>query len=127
MAAEHDHPECIYIVDDDLGMRHALERLFMASGWKSRTFASGEALLAISNGRDAACFVIDLHLPGLSGFELWAELSREGLDRPVVFITAHDQPSNRLLAEQIGAAGYFVKPFSGRKLVATAERAIRHR
>jgi DNA-binding response OmpR family regulator len=49
-----------------------------------------------------------------------------GIDRPVVFITGQDRESSRRLAEQIGAAGYFIKPFHGRDLVETVKKSACH-
>lgn len=115
----------IFVVDDDPSMLQAVERLLEAFGWRIRIFEGAEPLLESGDAESASCFVFDIHLPDISGFELWAQLAKEGIERPVVFITAHDHLASRLLAEQLGAAAYFAKPFSGRSLVSAIEKAVR--
>jgi DNA-binding response OmpR family regulator len=69
--------------------------------------------------------VLDIHLPGLSGFELRRELARSGVRQPpVIFVTGHDEPAAREQAEALGAAAYLPKPFAGRALVAAVTLAV---
>lgn len=109
--------ELIIVVEDDPSMCHALERLLDTAGLRSRSFPSAEALLASGQAAHAACLVMDIRLPGQSGFDLWRYLVDKGIDPPVIFVTGHDLPVVREQAEQAGAASYFVKPFSGRQFV----------
>jgi FixJ family two-component response regulator len=116
----------IVVVDDDDGMRLAFERVLNAAGFRAVTFASAEILLQCNAADRAACLVLDIHLPGLSGFELRRELVRTGAKQPpVIFITGHDDPGARDQAEALGAAAYLPKPFAGRTLVEAVVRAIR--
>src|SRR5215467_15826548 len=108
----------IVVVEDDPSMSHAIERLLAAGGFRSRAFASAEDLLTSESAGDAACFVFDIQLPGLSGFELRARLRDMGINRPVFFITAYDHEATREEATRTTAAGYFPKPFDGRKFIA---------
>lgn len=115
----------IVVVDDDDGMRRAAERVLNAAGFRAVTFASAEILLESDAADGAACLVLDIHLPGLSGFELRRELVRTGSTQPpVIFITGHDEPAAREQAEALGAAAYLPKPFAGRALVAAVSRAV---
>ena len=106
------------IVEDDDSVRRAVERVLQAAGYLTRAFASGEALLAASTAPDAACLVLDINLPGVSGFELYARIAESGRPAPVVFITAHDSATSRETAARSGAQAYLLKPFSGRELLA---------
>jgi FixJ family two-component response regulator len=114
----------VIVVEDDASMSQALERILRLGGFAPRTFASAEALLAAGDAAGAACLVLDVHLPGLTGFELRERLARSGSCTPVIFITAHDEPGSRQRAERAGAAAFLTKPFSGHALVDAVARAV---
>jgi len=107
----------IVIVEDDPSMDVAIVRLLRAVGLQPQSFPSAEALLASNAAADADCFVFDVQLPGISGFELRARLAKEGNMRPVIFITAYDHATVREQVREAGAAGFFPKPFPGREFV----------
>jgi FixJ family two-component response regulator len=114
----------LLVVEDDDGMRHAIERLLDAAGFRVASFSSAEELLSESTASSAACLIFDVHLPGLSGFELRRVLARTGSTPPVIFITADDTPAAREEAGRLRAAAYLPKPFQGRELVAAVSRAV---
>jgi FixJ family two-component response regulator len=68
--------------------------------------------------------VLDVRLPGKSGIELTRELSAGGSRIPVIFITAHDEPSVHEAVARCGAAALLIKPFAGRKLLDTLESTL---
>ena len=84
-------PTTIAIVEDDPSFSRALERLLRTSGFEPHTFASTEEFLGSAAPESYACLIIDLHLPGMSGFELFNHLAASAWPRPAVFITAHNQ------------------------------------
>lgn len=104
-------------------MLQALERLLGAAGMSVRGFASPEALLASDALGHASCLVLDVELPGLSGFELQRQLAAAGVALPVVFITGHDHPVFRRDAGLAGA-DYLTKPFPGRDLLRAVRRHL---
>jgi two-component system response regulator FixJ len=108
----------VLVVDDDDGMREAIESLLDAAGFESALYASAEALLAGGAVEGALCIISDLKLPAMSGFELLIELRARGGRLPVIVITAHDAPGVRADAERHGAAAYLPKPFLGSALLA---------
>jgi FixJ family two-component response regulator len=114
----------VLVVDDDEGMREAIESLLGAAGFATVTYASAEALLASELIGEALCIVSDLKLPAMSGFDLLAKLRTRGAQPPVIMITAHDAPGVRSEAARLGAAGYLAKPFGGHSLLAAIEHAI---
>jgi FixJ family two-component response regulator len=116
-------PAQIAVVEDHEGLRRALERLLQASGHEAMSFACAESLLASEEGRRAACLILDIRLPGLSGFELRERLASEGFDAPVIYVTAHDDPAARQRAAREGAP-FFLKPVSGRELLAAIGRML---
>jgi FixJ family two-component response regulator len=119
-----DREQTIVVVDDDVRMGEAVNRLLTAAGFHALAFRSAEALLQSGVTAKAACLVLDVQLPGLSGFELNRQLVGAGTKLPVVFMTAYDAPSAREDAQQAGAIAFFTKPFSGHRLVSAIRRAL---
>ena len=113
----------IVVVEDDAGMKRAIERLLRAAGFQSVSFASAEELLQTEAAYSAACLVLDIHLPGLSGLELARVLVRSGRAKPVIFITGQDEESLRDEAQRLGC-GYFRKPFDGKALLEAIRAAV---
>ena len=104
-------------------MRHAIRRLLEIEGFEAGLFDSAEALLEAGVAPDAKCLVLDIQLPGMSGFDLQRHLEAAGAARPVIFITAHDLPRIRERA-LANADSYLVKPFLSETLVDAVTRAL---
>jgi FixJ family two-component response regulator len=100
----------IAIVEDDASLRRALERLLCASGFDAHTFASAEEFLGSSMVESHACLILDVRLPGMSGFELFDHLTASAYPRPAIFITAQDEESVRQQASRIPNSVYLRKP-----------------
>ena len=81
----------IVIVEDDASMRQAIERLLLAADYDVLWYESAEAVGAVEAAMTADCLILDNHLPGMSGFELYRTLTRSGLTTPAIFISAHDE------------------------------------
>ena len=111
----------VLVVDDDVGMREAIETLLGAAGIDCAVYGSAEALLDAGIADGAVCVISDLKLPAMSGFDLLGQLRARGAQPPVILITAHDSPSVRLEAQRLGAAAYLAKPFAGRALLAAID------
>ena len=109
----------IVIVEDDPSMSQALERILRLAEHRTITYSSAEAMLAHSHAAGAACLIIDVQLPGMTGLELHARLMETGPAPPVIFITAFDEPETRASAQRAGAVALLAKPFSGRLLLET--------
>src|SRR6266852_7457350 len=101
----------ISIVDDDLPVRRALRRLIQAAGYTVETFASAREFLDASPVGRTSCLVLDIHMDGMSGFELAEQLAADRAAIPIIFITAHDSTPTRERARRAGVAGYLPKPF----------------
>jgi FixJ family two-component response regulator len=114
----------ISIVDDDLSVRRALRRLVRSAGYSVETFASAREFLdSLPSGR-TACLVLDIHLEGMSGFELQEQMAADAAPIPVIFITAQDDAATRERARQTSACAYLRKPFDEQVLLAAIGRAI---
>jgi len=106
------------LVEDDIGLSHALERVLNVAEFRTVCFDSAESFLKVSGLIRPSCLVVDVQLPGINGFELREALAKVFLPvPPVIFITAHDEPDARLRASAADAAAFLVKPFTGRTLV----------
>ena len=108
----------VAVVDDEEPVRRALERLFRSAGLETETFSSGRAMLEDLARREPDCVVLDLHMPGMSGFELQDLLARRERRIPVVVLTGHDTPESFARATAGGASAYLRKPVDGDALLA---------
>ena len=116
--------QLIIIVDDDPEMNLAVRRLLNAAGFHTRSFPSAEALLASNELFTAAFLILDVNLPGLSGFQLYRRLQERGVRLPVVFTTAYDNSESQNEAAAAGALAYLPKPFIARPLLAAIAQAL---
>jgi FixJ family two-component response regulator len=117
----------ICVVDDDLSLLRALQRLLRAGGFDVATFSSAEEFLEWPGRARAACLVLDVHLGGLDGFALQERLVASGCRIPVLFITALDDAATRERARLAGAVEYLRKPFDDESLLGAVHRAVRDR
>jgi FixJ family two-component response regulator len=114
----------IAIVDDDPSVRRALRRLVQTAGYVAQTFASARQFLDwLPRGR-AGCLVLDIHLDGMSGFDLQERLVADGAGVPVIFITADDDTPTRERIEKSGAVAHLWKPVDDRALLGAIGRAL---
>jgi FixJ family two-component response regulator len=109
----------ISIVDDDDGIRGAIEALVRSLGLATRTFASAETFLQSSSVAETRCLILDVHMPGMSGLELQEHLSRLGSEIPIIFITAYPDETIKARALSAGALCFLHKPIDlrGRRLL----------
>src|SRR5262245_8401700 len=120
--------ELVAVVDDDSEVRVALMRLLSSAGFETETFASGAEFVQSITGDEhtPGCVVLDLHMPGLSGFDVQEQLSEQHPEVPVVIITGHDTAEARRRALSLGARAYFSKPVDGEALLVAIEEALHH-
>ena len=112
------------MVDDEEPVRRALERLLRSAGIETETFASGGAMLEDLARREPDCVVLDLHMPGMSGFEVQERLASREHRIPVVVLTGQDTPESFDRATTCGASAYLRKPVDGGELLAAVSDAI---
>src|SRR5689334_12501815 len=107
----------VLVVEDDASMRRAIGRLLTAAGYDQAEFPSAEELLASQAAASALCVVSDIHLPGMSGFDLVEALRRQHQRMPAVLVTAFDTPALRAAAQRMPATAYLPKPFEGEAII----------
>jgi len=115
----------IVVVDDDTEMNKATSRLLQVAGFHPTAFLSAEDLLADGAAEGAACLILDIHLPGMTGLELCRLLHGRGIVAPVIFITGYEDREMRAQARELGAIDFFAKPFAGSSLLGAVRRALR--
>jgi FixJ family two-component response regulator len=106
----------IAVVDDDAGVRTALQQLLRSAGFVAVVFASAEEFLASRRQADIDCLIADINLPGMSGVALVQVLAAEGGSPCVVLITGRDDPHTLELIGRAGAVPLLRKPFSDEEL-----------
>jgi FixJ family two-component response regulator len=114
----------IGIVDDDASILRALSRLLGGAGFAVRAFGSAEEFLGLEHPETIDCLVLDIQMPGLSGFDLQERLAAARLPIPIIFITAHDDPLTRERARKSGAIAYLTKPFDAHALLEAVAKAL---
>jgi FixJ family two-component response regulator len=113
----------ISVVDDDPSLLRAVSRLLRAAGFAVEAFPSAEHFLEREHPVAPRCLVLDVHLSGMTGFELHERLLEAGTPPPVIFITAHDDVATRERARRAGAVQYLRKPFEDAALIGAIHRA----
>src|SRR4051812_37172199 len=107
----------IAIVDDEESVRRALGRLLVSGGLDVDLFCAGSSFLEALNSRRPDCVVLDLHMPGMSGFDVQAQLTKSGQQIPIIAITGHDTPETKSRILAAGAVAYLRKPVQGTALL----------
>ncbi|HJZ79972.1 MAG TPA: response regulator [Pyrinomonadaceae bacterium] len=102
----------ICVVDDDPSMLRMLTRSMSAAGFEVAPFSSAEALLISGQISRAACLILDVDLPGLSGLELQQRLNLTGRNVPIIFISGQATEKKRHRALLDGAVAFLDKPFN---------------
>ena len=119
-----ESPSQVYIVDDDISIREALSTLIRSVGLSVRTFTSAVEFLDAALPEAAACLVLDVRLPGLSGLDLQGELARAGVHIPIIFISGHGDIPMTVRAMKAGAVEFLPKPFREQDLLGAIAEAI---
>jgi two-component system, LuxR family, response regulator FixJ len=107
----------IAIIDDNESIQDSLRDLIESGGFEARCFGSAKAFLESDLRCGAACLIVDIRMPKMSGLELQARLKQEGHNIPIIFVTAYDDAEVRALAMKEGAVEFLQKPFDHQMLL----------
>jgi FixJ family two-component response regulator len=117
----------IAIVDDDDALRNSLEDLIRSIGFQTQGFRSAEAFLNSNHtARDAACLILDVRMPGMSGLDLQRQIVAAKWQIPIIFITSHADDVARARALDAGAVAFLYKPFHEEELLNAIDAALKH-
>ena len=115
----------VFLVDDDPSVRRALARLIKSAGHQVQTFVSAREFLQTgAGGQEAACLVLDVRMPGLTGMELQRELQTLNRNVPIVFMTGHGNIPMSVEAMKAGAVDFLPKPVKDTDLLRAIEQAL---
>ena len=114
----------VFVIDDDGGMRQAIQDLVESVGLRAEAFATGEEFLEKRRTADASCLVLDVRLPQMSGLEFQQKLAELGVRIPIIFITAHGDIPMSVRALKGGAVEFLTKPFRDQDLLDAIQQAL---
>jgi FixJ family two-component response regulator len=114
----------VYVIDDDPGIRTALGRLFRSVDLHAEFFASASELRRRKLPSIPSCLVLDVRLPGVSGFELHAELTKANIRIPIIFVTAYGDVPMSVRAMKDGAIDFLTKPYRDQDMLDAVYAAI---
>jgi two-component system, OmpR family, response regulator MprA len=115
----------ILVVDDDVSLRTALERVLGASGFEVAVAEDGDEALALLRKRQFDAVVLDVVMPGRDGIGVCESLRRAGSQLPILMLTARDTIRDRVTGLEAGADDYLTKPFANDELIARLRALLR--
>ena len=115
----------VFVVDDEVSVREALESLVRSAGFEVETFASAQDFLDRRKADKPGCLVLDVRLPGLSGLDLQKRIVEANQEIPIIFITGHGDVPTSVQAMKAGAVEFLMKPFSDQALLDAIQQAIK--
>lgn len=114
----------IFVVDDDLSVRRAMQRLMRSAHFDVQTFASAEDFIQAGCMDKAGCLLLDVRMPGVDGLELQELMQERHCRMPVIFISAHNDQEARRRAVAGGAVDFFIKPVDDVRILQTIREAL---
>ncbi len=114
----------VFVVDDDISVREALEGLISFAGWRAETFASASEFLARQQVFAPTCLILDVSLPDLNGLDLQERLAADRMDMPIIFITGYGDVPMTVRAMKAGAVEFLTKPFNDSVLLSAIRSAL---
>ena len=119
-----DKNAIVYIVDDDVSVCLALERLIRSAGYQAATFYSALEFLDNKVAEDPCCLILDVQMPELTGIDLQTELDKRGISIPIIFLTGHGTIPMGVQAMKNGATDFLTKPCNDDVLLEAVHHAI---
>src|ERR1700757_873650 len=118
----------VYVIDDEISVGTALQRLLRSVGLAVQTFTSAQEFLDAGPQDAPGCVVLDVRMPGMSGLEVQQQLAATGICLPVIFLTGYADVEMTVRAMKAGASEFFTKPFHEQQLLDAIQAALqRHR
>jgi FixJ family two-component response regulator len=114
----------VFIIDDDHGIRRAIQDLVESVGLRAEVFATGQEFLNRKRTSEPSCLILDVRLPQMSGLDFQRELSETGVQIPIIFITAHGDIPMSVRALKSGAVEFLTKPFRDQDLLDAIQQAL---
>jgi two-component system response regulator FixJ len=116
----------VFLIEDDHGLRASLRDLLGFAGYQVRVWEDAASFLNELPAVAPAVVVTDMRMPGLSGVEMHAELTRRGRVFPVIYLSGESTVPQTVQAMKLGAFDFLTKPFSREQLLGTVAAALEH-
>lgn len=126
MLTQSSPSDALFVVDDDPDVRQALSLAFTHLGYEVVGFPDGDSFLDTARGRNPACVLLDINLPGRSGLEVLKALSPNAYGAPVLVISARADIPVAVEAIRAGAYDFIEKPFAPDDVVNRVREACEH-
>lgn len=114
----------VFVVDDDVSVREALELLIRKGGWQPQTFATAQEFLDRPQACVPNCLLLDISMPGISGLDLQKRIAPERTGMPIIFITGCGDVPKIVQAMKAGAVEFLTKPVSNEALLGAIRQAL---
>jgi len=114
----------VVLVEDDALVRKLLEKRLMAAHWRVTSLRDGRTLCAVLEQEPADLILIDLGLPHIDGLALVEQIRAQGIDTPVLVLTAYDMPHLEATVRSTGANALVQKPYDPEALMQRMERLV---
>jgi FixJ family two-component response regulator len=114
----------VFVIDDDGGMRQAIQDLVESVGLRAEAYTTGEEFLKRPRTADPSCLVLDVRLPQMSGLDFQRRLAVLGVRIPIIFVTAHGDIPMSVKALKSGAVEFLTKPFRDQDLLDAIQQAL---
>ena len=114
----------VFIVDDDAGMRRSIQDLLSSVALDSKAFATPHEFIDSKRTDCHGCMILDIRLPGMSGLDFQRELTKAGVNLPIIFITGHGDVPMSVQAMKSGAVEFLMKPFRPQELLDAVQHAL---
>jgi len=115
---------CVYIVDDDEGLRRTVRRILNSARMKTHEFDSAEGFLTGYSERPRGCVLLDVRLPGMDGLELLDRIRVLPPANPIIMLSGYGDIPSAVRAVKTGALDFLQKPFAKDDLVRIVDRAF---
>jgi len=115
----------VFVVDDDVSARDAVESLIRSTGLKVEVFDSAQDFLSRGRTDGPSCLVLDVRMPGLSGLELQQRLKNLKREIPIIFMTGHGDVPMSVQAMKAGAVEFLMKPQIDQNLLDAIQAALK--
>jgi len=114
----------VFVVDDDDAVRDYLKWLMQSVSLPVALFPTAQEFLEKYDNSQAGCLLLDVRMPGLSGFDLQAEMQNRKIRLPVIMMTAYAEVPMAVRALRGGAVDFIEKPLDGQELLDRVQKAI---
>lgn len=114
----------VYIIDDDVHIRAAIQALLKAEGLHTESFGTPHEFFGRQRSEGPSCLILDVKLPGMNGLQFQRKLIEGGIVIPIIFITGHGDIPMTVQAMKAGAAEFLTKPFNDEDLLGAVKQAL---